>query len=130
MMPIVETLNSDLDNIQVANSIICDIDNIDKHLINSNRLSLFGERRGSGPGSAPRTPRRASPRSRRSPAPSGASSASDEIYSDTDSLASVEMLTDDQIASLMLDAQLEAVCEKLAGVARAPRSPHSPESRL
>ncbi|CAG4945716.1 unnamed protein product [Colias eurytheme] len=36
MMPIVETLNSDLDNIQVANSIICDIDDIDKHLINSN----------------------------------------------------------------------------------------------
>ncbi|CAK1543487.1 unnamed protein product [Leptosia nina] len=64
------------------------------------------------------------------PAPSGASSASDEIYSDTDSLASMEMLTDDQIASLMLDAQLEAVCEKLAGVARAPRSPQSPESRL
>lgn len=28
------------------------------------------------------------------------------------------MLTDDQIASLMLDAQLEAVCERLAGVAR------------
>ncbi|CAH4023852.1 unnamed protein product [Pieris brassicae] len=90
-------------------------------------LSLFGERRGSG--SAPRTPRRSSPRARRSPAPSGASSASDELYSDADSLASMEMLTDDQIASLMLDAQLEAVCEKLAGVARAPRSPRSPESR-
>ncbi|XP_045455651.1 SH3 domain-binding protein 5-like [Melitaea cinxia] len=89
-------------------------------------LSLFGERRGSGPGSAPRTPRRASPR-RRSPA----SSASDERYSDTDSLASVEMLTDEQIASLMLDAQLEAVCERLAGVAscRVARSPHSPEAR-
>ncbi|CAH0717654.1 unnamed protein product, partial [Brenthis ino] len=83
-------------------------------------LSLFGERRGSG--SAPRTPRR-------SPAPDAASSASDERYSDTDSLASVEMLTDDQIASLMLDAQLEAVCERLAGVARAPPSPHSPIAR-
>ncbi|KAI5633271.1 SH3 domain-binding protein 5 (SH3BP5) domain-containing protein [Phthorimaea operculella] len=45
------------------------------------------------------------------------SSASDERYSDTDSLASMEMLSDDQIASLMLDAQLEAVCERLAGVA-------------
>ncbi|VVC91348.1 unnamed protein product [Leptidea sinapis] len=44
--------------------------------------------------------------------------------------AAVEMLSDDQIASLMLDAQLEAVCEKLAGVARVTRSPHSPESRL
>ncbi|XP_028159916.1 SH3 domain-binding protein 5-like [Ostrinia furnacalis] len=77
-------------------------------------LSLFGERRGSA--SAPRTPRRAaSPRARASPAPE--SSASDDRYSDTDSLASVEMLTDDQIASLMLDAQLEAVCERLAGVA-------------
>ncbi|KAL0811746.1 hypothetical protein ABMA28_009183 [Loxostege sticticalis] len=80
-------------------------------------LSLFGERRGSA--SAPRTPRRAaSPRSR---APGEASSVSDERYSDTDSLASVEMLTDDQIASLMLDAQLEAVCERLAGVAVRPR---------
>ncbi|OWR54188.1 SH3 domain-binding protein 5-like [Danaus plexippus] len=77
-------------------------------------LSLFGERRGSG--SAPRTPRRSPPRPRRSPAPDGTSSASDERYSDTDSLASVEMLTDEQIASLMLDAQLEAVCERLAGV--------------
>ncbi|XP_050355899.1 guanine nucleotide exchange factor rei-2-like [Nymphalis io] len=83
-------------------------------------LSLFGERRGSG--SAPR-----SPRARRSPAPDAASSASDERYSDTDSLPSVEMLTDDQIASLMLDAQLEAVCERLAGVSR---SPHSPEARF
>ncbi|CAH2097470.1 unnamed protein product [Euphydryas editha] len=93
-------------------------------------LSLFGERRGSGAGSAPRTPRRSPPR-RRSPAPDGASSASDERYSDTDSLASVEMLTDEQIASLMLDAQLEAVCERLAGVAscRVVRSPHSPEAR-
>ncbi|XP_045762674.1 guanine nucleotide exchange factor rei-2-like [Maniola jurtina] len=90
-------------------------------------LSLFGERRGSG--SAPRTPRRSSPRSRRSPAPDGASSTSDERYSDTDSLTSMEMLTDDQIASLMLDAQLEAVCERLAGVVRIPRSPHSPEAR-
>ncbi|KOB71700.1 putative SH3-binding domain protein 5-like protein [Operophtera brumata] len=35
---------------------------------------------------------------------------------------SMEMLTDDQIASLMLDAQLEAVCERLAGVAQ-PQSP-------
>ncbi|XP_026744871.1 uncharacterized protein LOC113506229 [Trichoplusia ni] len=75
-------------------------------------LSLFGERRGSS--SAPRSPR--SPRSPRRAA-SAASSAGDERYSDTDSLASVEMLTDDQIASLMLDAQLEAVCERLAGVA-------------
>ncbi|XP_050671504.1 SH3 domain-binding protein 5-like [Leptidea sinapis] len=91
-------------------------------------LSLFGERRGSG--SAPRTPRRSPPRARRSPAHSHASSASDEIHSDTDSMPSVEMLSDDQIASLMLDAQLEAVCEKLAGVARVTRSPHSPESRL
>ncbi|CAH2245388.1 jg12910 [Pararge aegeria aegeria] len=41
----------------------------------------------------------------------------------------MEMLTDDQIASLMLDAQLEAVCERLAGVARIPRSPQSPEAR-
>ncbi|XP_075985511.1 uncharacterized protein LOC142982723 [Anticarsia gemmatalis] len=73
-------------------------------------LSLFGERRGSS--SAPRTPRRAA-------SPRAHSSASDERYSDTDSLASVEMLTDDQIASLMLDAQLEAVCERLAGVGRA-----------
>ncbi|XP_072948112.1 uncharacterized protein [Epargyreus clarus] len=89
-------------------------------------LSLFGERRGSG--SAPRTPRRASPRARRDG--DAASSASDERYSDTDSLASVEMLTDDQIASLMLDAQLEAVCERLAGVARMPRSPQSPEARF
>lgn len=40
---------------------------------------------------------------------------------------SVEMLTDDQIASLMLDAQLEAVCERLAGV--ASRQPQSPEAR-
>ncbi|KAJ0171303.1 hypothetical protein K1T71_012853 [Dendrolimus kikuchii] len=88
-------------------------------------LSLFGERRGSI--SAPRTPRRAtSPLARRSPLPGGeGSSASDERYSDTDSLASVEMLTDDQIASLMLDAQLEAVCERLAGVAVR----HSPEAR-
>ncbi|XP_023951644.2 SH3 domain-binding protein 5-like [Bicyclus anynana] len=90
-------------------------------------LSLFGERRGSG--SAPRTPRRSSPRARRSPAPDGASSTSDERYSDTDSLTSMEMLSDDQIASLMLDAQLEAVCERLAGVARMPRSPQSPEAR-
>lgn len=81
-------------------------------------LSLFGERRGSA--SAPRTPRRA-------PSPRAHSSASDERYSDTDSLASVEMLTDDQIASLMLDAQLEAVCERLAGVGRARDS--SPERR-
>ncbi|XP_013161604.1 PREDICTED: SH3 domain-binding protein 5-like [Papilio xuthus] len=82
-------------------------------------LSLFGERRGSG--SAPRTPRRRSPTT---------SSASSDRHSDTDSLPSVEMLTDDQIASLMLDAQLEAVCERLAGVAvRQPRSPHSPEAR-
>ncbi|KAJ2941357.1 hypothetical protein O0L34_g3558 [Tuta absoluta] len=80
-------------------------------------LSLFGERRGSA--SAPRTPRRAhSPRS----AGEG-SSASDERYSDTDSLASMEMLSDEQIASLMLDAQLEAVCERLAGV--AARDHHS-----
>ncbi|XP_053618284.1 SH3 domain-binding protein 5-like isoform X2 [Plodia interpunctella] len=77
-------------------------------------LSLFGERRGSV--SAPR-----SPRARR---------REDERHSDTDSLASVEMLTDDQIASLMLDAQLEAVCERLAGVARQPRSPQSPEARF
>ncbi|CAB3229405.1 unnamed protein product [Arctia plantaginis] len=82
-------------------------------------LSLFGERRGSS--SAPRTPRRAA-------SPRAHSSASDERYSDTDSLASVEMLTDDQIASLMLDAQLEAVCERLAGVGRA-RDNHSPEQR-
>ncbi|XP_041969660.1 SH3 domain-binding protein 5-like [Aricia agestis] len=82
-------------------------------------LSLFGERRGSGTGSAPRTPR-----ARRSPS-RAASSASDERASDTDSRASVEMLTDEQIASLMLDAQLEAVCERLAGVPR--RSPHSPQ---
>ncbi|XP_047035741.1 SH3 domain-binding protein 5-like isoform X1 [Helicoverpa zea] len=83
-------------------------------------LSLFGERRGSA--SAPRTPRRA-------PSPRAASHASDERYSDTDSRASVEMLTDEQIASLMLDAQLEAVCERLAGVVRQPRSPHSPPHR-
>ncbi|XP_068625147.1 guanine nucleotide exchange factor rei-2-like [Battus philenor] len=83
-------------------------------------LSLFGERRGSG--SAPRTPRRRSPNT---------SSASSDRHSDTDSLPSVEMLTDDQIASLMLDAQLEAVCERLAGVAvRQPRSPRSPEARF
>ncbi|XP_060807306.1 SH3 domain-binding protein 5 homolog isoform X2 [Amyelois transitella] len=81
-------------------------------------LSLFGERRGST--SAPRSPRRAaSPRQ-----------GSSDGHSDTDSRASVEMLTDDQIASLMLDAQLEAVCERLAGVAvRQPRSPQSPEAR-
>ncbi|XP_059055918.1 uncharacterized protein LOC131849813 [Achroia grisella] len=86
-------------------------------------LSLFGERRGSS--SAPRSPRRASP------GRPHAASSSDERYSDTDSLASVEMLTDDQIASLMLDAQLEAVCERLAGVAvRQPRSPNSPEARF
>ncbi|XP_026321048.1 SH3 domain-binding protein 5-like [Hyposmocoma kahamanoa] len=92
-------------------------------------LSLFGERRGSE--SAPRTPRRAhSPRAlRRSPAGEG-SSASDERYSDTDSLASMEMLTDEQIASLMLDAQLEAVCERLAGVARQPAPAQSPEARF
>ncbi|XP_050552180.1 uncharacterized protein LOC118277115 [Spodoptera frugiperda] len=84
-------------------------------------LSLFGERRGSM--SVPRTPRRAA-------SPRAASSHSDDRYSDTDSLASVEMLTDDQIASLMLDAQLEAVCERLAGVAvRQGRDPHSPEHR-
>ncbi|KAG7300676.1 hypothetical protein JYU34_015001, partial [Plutella xylostella] len=58
-------------------------------------FSLFGERRGSE--SAPRTPRRA-------PSPRGdRSSTEDERFSDTDSLASMEMLTDDQIASLMLD---------------------------
>ncbi|RVE50803.1 hypothetical protein evm_004552 [Chilo suppressalis] len=86
-------------------------------------LSLFGERRGSA--SAPR-----SPLARASPLPPDTSSTSDERYSDTDSLASMEMLTDDQIASLMLDAQLEAVCERLAGVAvRQPRSPQSPEAR-
>ncbi|CAG5026504.1 unnamed protein product, partial [Parnassius apollo] len=83
-------------------------------------LSLFGDRRGSG--SAPRTPRRRSPT---------ASSASSDRHSDTDSIPSVEMLTDDQIASLMLDAQLEAVCERLAGVAvKQPRSPHSPVPRF
>ncbi|KAM3955945.1 uncharacterized protein ACR2FA_010110 [Aphomia sociella] len=91
-------------------------------------LSLFGERRGSA--SAPRSPAAAAPR-RPSAGPGSASSASDERYSDTDSLASVEMLTDDQIASLMLDAQLEAVCERLAGVVvRQPRSPNSPEARF
>ncbi|CAH2057031.1 unnamed protein product, partial [Iphiclides podalirius] len=83
-------------------------------------LSLFGERRGSG--SAPRTPRRRSPT---------ASSASSDRHSDTDSLPSVEMLSDDQIASLMLDAKLEAVCERLAGVAvTQPRSPRSAEARF
>ncbi|XP_004926184.1 SH3 domain-binding protein 5-like [Bombyx mori] len=73
-------------------------------------LSLFGERRGSGSGRS--TPRPA----HRTCSPRGSSSASD----DTDSLASIEMLTDDQIASLMLDAQLEAVCERLAGVGLPP----------
>ncbi|GBP73703.1 SH3 domain-binding protein 5-like [Eumeta japonica] len=79
-------------------------------------FSLFGERRGSE--SAPRTPRRAaSPRT-------SIDTASDERFSDTDSLASVEMLSDDQIASLMLDAQLEAVCERLAGaVLKQSRDP-------
>ncbi|CAD0205321.1 unnamed protein product [Chrysodeixis includens] len=86
-------------------------------------LSLFGERRGSS--SAPRSPR--SPRSPRRAA-SAASSTGDERYSDTESLASVEMLTDDQIASLMLDAQLEAVCERLAGVA-GTRDKHEPDTR-
>ncbi|XP_073962866.1 uncharacterized protein [Choristoneura fumiferana] len=86
-------------------------------------LSLFGER---GSSSAPRTPRRSPPRARRSHG-SDSSQLSDDRHSDTDSLYSVEMLTDDQIASLMLDAQLEAVCERLAGV--ASRQPQSPEAR-
>lgn len=73
-------------------------------------LSVFGSRRGSG--SAPRTPQR-SPRTA-----SSQSSVSDE----NESCNSVEMLSDEQIASLMLDAQLEAVCERLAGVAQSPNA--------
>ncbi|XP_063629476.1 SH3 domain-binding protein 5-like [Cydia splendana] len=85
-------------------------------------LSLFGER---GSHSAPRTPRRTSPSRARS------SRSSADGNSDTDSLASMDMLTDEQIASLMLDKQLQDVCERLAGVAtRQPRSPQSPEARF
>lgn len=49
--------------------------------------------------------------------------AEDDSTSDNESLASVEMLTDDQISSLMLDQEIQDACEEVLGTPISEISP-------
>ncbi|XP_021933504.1 uncharacterized protein LOC110836541 isoform X2 [Zootermopsis nevadensis] len=49
--------------------------------------------------------------------------AEDDSTSDSESLASVEMLTDDQISSLMLDQEIQDACEEVLGTPISEISP-------
>nr|CAD7399745.1 unnamed protein product [Timema poppensis] len=49
--------------------------------------------------------------------------AEDDSLSDSESLASVEMLTDDQISSLMLDQDIQDACEEVLGTPISEISP-------